>query len=44
MSDTGARVHYEFAGVIERFALMPYWEKFGPPDGHELRRGKLVCS
>jgi len=33
-----------FAGIIERFAFMPYWEKFGPPDGHELRRGKLVCS
>jgi len=33
-----------FQGIVERFALAPFWEKFGPPDGHELRRGKLVVS
>jgi TolB-like protein len=30
--------------VVERLGLMPYWRQFGPPDGCEVRDGRLVCS
>lgn len=30
--------------VIQRLNLMPYWQRYGAPDGHELRAGRLVCS
>jgi uncharacterized protein HemY len=32
-----------FQGVIARFGFMDYWKRFGPPDGHALRDGKLHC-
>jgi len=30
--------------VVERLGLMPYWLRFGPPVGCELRGGRLLCS
>jgi hypothetical protein len=41
---TPFRQDARFGAIIDRFGLVPYWERFGPPDGHELRRGKLVIS
>jgi len=32
-----------FQPLVTRFKLMPYWEQYGPPDGCELKDGKLAC-
>jgi len=48
MTDPGTRIHYEFErcheAVVIRLELRPCWAQFGPPDGCELRGGRLVCS
>ena len=31
-----------FQEVARRLNLFPYWEKFGPPDGHQLRNGRIT--
>jgi len=36
------RADPRFQAFVSRIGLVPYWEQFGPPDGHELRRGLLV--
>jgi hypothetical protein len=30
-----------FQDVAQRLGLFAYWEKYGPPDGHEVREGVL---
>jgi hypothetical protein len=32
-----------FNALAARLGFMEYWEKYGPPDGYELRDGKLIC-
>jgi TolB-like protein/Flp pilus assembly protein TadD len=32
-----------FQGLVIGLGLMPYWEKYGPPDNCELRDGRLIC-
>ena len=32
-----------FQGFVKRLGLLGYWERYGPPDGHELRGGLLLC-
>ena len=32
-----------FQTLVARLGLLPYWEKFGPPDNCELRGGRLIC-
>jgi hypothetical protein len=32
-----------FSQFVERMEMLPYWEKYGPPDGHRLSGGKLLC-
>jgi len=31
-----------FAAIVERLNLMPYWLRYGPPDGYRLEEGRLV--
>jgi hypothetical protein len=31
-----------FQYFVGELGFMPYWEMHGPPDGHELRHGRLV--
>jgi len=31
-----------FQEVAQRLALFPYWEKYGPPDGHKLCHGRII--
>jgi TolB-like protein len=33
-----------FQSFVRRLGLMPYWERYGPPDGHDLSAGILICS
>lgn len=33
-----------FQDYAARFGMVSYWEQHGPPDGHDLRGGKLICS
>jgi hypothetical protein len=33
-----------FNGFVTRLGLIPYWEKYGPPDGCELRAGVLIVG
>jgi hypothetical protein len=33
-----------FNGFVTRLGLIPYWEKFGPPDGCELRDRVLIVE
>jgi hypothetical protein len=33
-----------FQSLIARLGWMEYWERFGPPDGCELRNGGLICG
>ena len=32
-----------FSGFVEQLGMFAYWRRHGPPDGHELRDGRLVC-
>jgi len=32
-----------FQPFVTRLGMMPYWEKYGPPDACELAQGKLEC-
>ena len=32
-----------FQAFASRLRLFEYWDMYGPPDGHELRAGVLVC-
>lgn len=32
-----------FQPFVTRLGMMPYWEKYGPPDACELTQGKLEC-
>ena len=32
-----------FQALCSRMRLFDYWNKYGPPDNHELRDGKLIC-
>jgi Tfp pilus assembly protein PilF len=32
-----------FENFVARLGLVPYWEQYGPPDGYDLVRGKLVA-
>lgn len=31
-----------FQMVAQRLGLFPYWDKYGPPDGHQLRHGRIT--
>lgn len=31
-----------FQEVVRDLGLFPYWERYGPPDGHVVRDGKLI--
>ena len=33
-----------FQSFVERLGLIEYWERYGPPDGSELRDGLLICT
>jgi hypothetical protein len=33
-----------FQAFVRRLRLFDYWERYGPPDGCELRDGRLICS
>jgi len=32
-----------FAQFVARLGMLDYWKKYGPPDGCDLRDGKLAC-
>ena len=32
-----------FQEFVTRLGMMPYWEKYGPPDDCDLKDGKLSC-
>jgi hypothetical protein len=32
-----------FQDFVTRLGLMEYWKQFGPPDGCDLKDGKLIC-
>lgn len=32
-----------FSGFVEQLGMFAYWDRHGPPDGHEVRDGRLVC-
>jgi TolB-like protein len=32
-----------FQAYVTRLGLMQYWKQYGPPDGCELKDGKLIC-
>ena len=32
-----------FSGFVEQLGMVAYWHRHGPPDGHELRDGRLIC-
>jgi hypothetical protein len=36
------RQDQRFQSFVSRLGLMPYWQTYGPPDGHRLRNGVLV--
>jgi len=36
------RADPRFQTFAERLGLIPYWEHYGPPDGHVLRAGQLL--
>jgi DNA-binding winged helix-turn-helix (wHTH) protein len=36
------RRHPRFHELVTRLGLFHYWAEYGPPDGHELRNGRLV--
>ena len=38
------RQDVRFQSFVERLALIEYWERYGPPDGSELRDGFLICT
>jgi adenylate cyclase len=31
-----------FGTIVERLNLMPYWVRYGPPDGYRLEEGRLI--
>jgi hypothetical protein len=33
----------QFQEFVTRLGMMPYWEKYGPPDDCDLKDGKLSC-
>jgi tetratricopeptide (TPR) repeat protein len=33
-----------FGAFVGRLGMVPYWEKYGPPDGCELKAGQLSCA
>jgi hypothetical protein len=33
-----------FADFVARLGMVPYWQKYGPPDNCELRNERLVCT
>jgi TolB-like protein/Tfp pilus assembly protein PilF len=40
----GFRVDPRFQEFATRIGMMPYWQKYGPPDGCTLDGGKLQCN
>ena len=32
-----------FQDLIRELGLIRFWDRYGPPDGHALREGRLVC-
>jgi hypothetical protein len=38
------RQDVRFQSFVERLALIEFWERYGPPDGSELRDGVLICT
>lgn len=32
-----------FSDFVEQLGMFAYWHRHGPPDGHELRDGRLIC-
>jgi hypothetical protein len=36
------RADTRFQSLVERLGMLPYWERYGAPDGYALRSGKLV--
>lgn len=36
------RADGRFHTLVERLGMVPYWERYGAPDGYALRNGKLV--
>ncbi len=32
-----------FSGFVEELGMFAYWDRHGPPDGHEIRDGRLIC-
>jgi TolB-like protein len=39
----GFRRHSRFQSFVARLGLIKYWERYGPPDGCEIRDGALIC-
>lgn len=37
------RLDPRFADLADALGLTEYWQEYGPPDGCELRDGKLIC-
>ena len=33
-----------FSSLVSKLGMLPYWEKYGAPDGCELRGARLTCS
>ncbi len=32
-----------FGAIAQRMRFFEYWQVHGPPDGHEIRNGRLIC-
>jgi hypothetical protein len=32
-----------FQPYVKRLGLMDFWQQYGPPDGCDLKDGKLIC-
>lgn len=32
-----------FQGLVHALNMFTYWDRFGPPDGHAIRKGRLFC-
>lgn len=38
------RTHPRFHEFATRLGLFEYWAEYGPPDGHELKNGRLIAT